>query len=107
MGYIIRKRVSTESFTDLIIKKLGLSIEELKEYQDRAIRDKKNLLQLLIDLGYSEEEIAQIKADYFGFVYDKLVNYIPEDYLLNIFDKNFLKSSNNKTADFREDRQSI
>lgn len=76
----------------LIVKKLGLSLEELKEYQNKAIAEKKNLLQILVEQGYSEEDIAKIKAEYFGFVYDKLTNYIPEDYLLNIFDKNFLKS---------------
>lgn len=92
MGYIIRKRLARESFTDLIVKKLGLSLEELKEYQNKAIAEKKNLLQILVEQGYSEEDIAKIKAEYFGFVYDKLTNYIPEDYLLNIFDKNFLKS---------------
>lgn len=92
MGYVIRKKVAKESFTDLILKNLGLSIEELKEYQEKAAKEKKNLLQVLVEQGYSEEEIAKIKAKYFGFVYDKLTNYIPEDYLLNIFDKSFLKN---------------
>lgn len=92
MGYIIRKRVSKESFTDLIIQRLGISIDELKEFQERAAREKKNVLQILVEQGYSEEEIAKIKAEYFGFTYDRLTNYIPEDYLLGVFDKNFLRN---------------
>lgn len=92
MGYIIRKKVSTESFTDLIIKRLGIDLDELKDYQEKAASERKNLLQILVEKGYSEEEIAKIKAEYFGFTYDRLTNYIPEDYLLNIFDKNFLKN---------------
>ncbi|MEJ5172925.1 MAG: GspE/PulE family protein [Hydrogenothermaceae bacterium] len=92
MGYIIRKKISTESFTDLIIKKLGLTLDELRVYQEKAAQERKNLLQVLIDVGYSEEEIAKIKAEYFGFTFDRLTNYIPEDYLLNIFDKNYLKN---------------
>lgn len=92
MGYIIRKQKSKKSFTDLIIERLGISYEELKSFQEKASSKNKNLLETLIDSGYSEEDIAKIKAEYFGYTYDKLTNYIPEDYLLNIFDKNFLKN---------------
>ncbi|ACD67299.1 MAG TPA: type II/IV secretion system protein [Sulfurihydrogenibium sp.] len=92
MEFIIRKKKIDKSFTDLIIERLGLSLEELKEYQDIASSKRKNLLEILVENGYSDEEIAKIKAEYFGYTYDRLTNYIPEEYLLNIFDKNFLKN---------------
>ncbi len=92
MGYIIRKQKSKKSFTDLIIERLGINYEELKDFQEKASLENKNLLEILLENGYSEEDIAKIKAEYFGYTYDILTNYIPEEYLLNIFDKNFLKS---------------
>lgn len=92
MGYIIRKKKSVVNFTDLIIERLGISIEELKQLQELASEKKKSVLEILVEKGYSEEEIAKIKAEYFGYVYDKLTNYIPEEYLINLFDKNYLKN---------------
>ncbi|WP_051524426.1 GspE/PulE family protein [Sulfurihydrogenibium subterraneum] len=92
MGYIIRKKKSTVNFTDLITERLGISIDELKQLQELASEKKKSVLEILIERGYSEEEIAKIKAEYFGYTYDKLTNYIPEEYLVNLFDKNYLKN---------------
>ncbi|MDQ7055390.1 MAG: hypothetical protein Q9M89_02385 [Persephonella sp.] len=86
------RRVSPEvSFIDLIIERLGLSTEEIQKFQQKAKEQKKSLLQILIEQGYSEEEIAKIKADYFGYKFEKLTNYVPPEDIVNIFSKDFLK----------------
>ncbi len=86
------KRASPEvSFIDLIIERLGLSTEEIQKFQQKAKEQKKSLLQILIEQGYSEEEIAKIKADYFGYKFEKLTNYVPPEDIVNIFSKDFLK----------------
>ncbi len=91
MAVRINKRLSTKSFTELIIERLGITPQKLREYQDEASKQKKSLLQILIENGYSEEDIAKIKAEYFGFSFDRLTNYIPPDFVKEIFDKDFLK----------------
>ncbi|SNZ06691.1 type IV pilus assembly protein PilB [Persephonella hydrogeniphila] len=86
------KRASPEkSFIELITERLGLSPEEIQRFQQIAKKEKKSLLQVLIEQGYSEEEIAKIKADYFGYKFDRLTNYVPPEDIIDIFSKEFLK----------------
>jgi len=88
----INKTPTKKSFSELIIEKLGISEDELKKLQDEALKQKKSVLKILIENGYSEEEIAKIKAEYFGFKFDKLTNYNPPEFIRNIFPKEFLKN---------------
>ncbi|WP_457641560.1 GspE/PulE family protein [Persephonella sp.] len=90
MSVIIKRKIPDKSFIDLIIERLGLSVESIKKYQDIAKRESKNLLQVLIENGYSEEEIAKIKAEYFGYKFDRLTNYVPPEDITEIFSKKFL-----------------
>jgi type IV pilus assembly protein PilB len=87
----INKKLSKKSFTELILERLGISLDELKKFQEIASKEKKSVLQVLVEKGYSEEDIAKIKAEYFGFKFDKLTNYTPPDFIKDIFDKEFLK----------------
>ncbi len=88
----INKNPTRKSFSELIIEKLGISENELKKLQDEALKQKKSVLKILIENGYSEEEIAKIKAEYFGFKFDKLTNYNPPEIIKNMFSEDFLKS---------------
>ncbi|RUM49375.1 MAG: type II/IV secretion system protein [Hydrogenothermus sp.] len=87
----INKKVSKKSFTELITERLGITLEELRKFQEVASKEKKSVLQVLVENGYSEEDIAKIKAEYFGFKFDKLTNYTPPEFIKDIFDKEFLK----------------
>ncbi|WP_029523275.1 GspE/PulE family protein [Persephonella sp. KM09-Lau-8] len=87
----IKRATPEKSFIDLIIERLGLTPEEIREYQLKAKENRKSLLQILLEQGYSEEEIAKIKAEYFGYRFDKLTNYIPPEDIIDIFSKDFLK----------------
>lgn len=88
----INKRPSEKSFAELIMERLGLSKEEFKQIQDEALKEKKSVLNLLIEKGYLEEDIAKIKAEYFGFKFDKLTNYNPPEFIKDLFTKEFLKN---------------
>ncbi|NPA16788.1 MAG: Flp pilus assembly complex ATPase component [Aquificae bacterium] len=87
----IKRTAPEKSFIDLITERLGLSPEEIQRFQQEAKNQKKSLLQILIEKGYSEEEIAKIKADYFGYRFDRLTNYVPPEDIIDIFSKDFLK----------------
>ena len=87
----IKRKTPERSFIDLIVEKLGLSTEEIQKFQQIAKEKKKSLLQVLIEQGYSEEEIAKIKADYFGYKFEKLTGYVPPEDIVEIFSKEFLK----------------
>ncbi|WP_456400111.1 GspE/PulE family protein [Persephonella sp.] len=91
MSITIKRKIPDKSFIDLIIERLGLNLEDIKKFQEIAKRENKNLLQVLIDNGYSEEDIAKIKAEYFGYKYDRLTGYVPPDEITEIFSKKFLK----------------
>lgn len=92
MSIKIVKTPSRKSFEELIIERLGISEEELRKLQDEALKQKKSVLKLLLEKGYSEEEIAKIKAAYFGFQFDKLTNYNPPEFIRELFSKEFLKN---------------
>ena len=87
----VKRALPEKSFIDLIIERLGLSPEEIQKFQSLAKQEKKSLLQILIEQGYSEEEISKIKAEYFGYKFVKLTNYVPPEDIVQIFSKDFLK----------------
>ena len=87
----VKRALPEKSFIDLIIERLGLSPEEIQRFQSLAKQEKKRLLQILIEQGYSEEEISKIKAEYFGYKFVKLTNYVPPEDIVQIFSKDFLK----------------
>jgi len=87
----VKRALPEKSFIDLIIERLGLSPEEIQKFQALAKKEKKSLLQILIEQGYSEEEISKIKAEYFGYKFVKLTNYVPPEDIVQIFSKDFLK----------------
>ena len=87
----VKRALPEKSFIDLIIERLGLSPEEIQRFQSLAKQEKKSLLQILIEQGYSEEEISKIKAEYFGYKFVKLTNYVPPEDIVQIFSKDFLK----------------
>lgn len=90
MSITIKRKIPDKSFIDLIVERLGLQLEDIKKYQSIAKKENKNLLQVLIEHGYSEEDIAKIKAEYFGYKYDRLTNYVPPEEITEIFSKKFL-----------------
>ncbi|WP_457644472.1 GspE/PulE family protein [Persephonella sp.] len=90
MSVTIKRKIPDKSFIDLIVERLGLQLEDIKKYQSIAKKENKNLLQVLIEHGYSEEDIAKIKAEYFGYKYDRLTNYVPPEEITEIFSKKFL-----------------
>ncbi len=90
MSITIKRKIPDKSFIDLIVERLGLQLEDIKKYQNIAKKENKNLLQVLIEHGYSEEDIAKIKAEYFGYKYDRLTNYVPPEEITEIFSKKFL-----------------
>ena len=92
MSVKINKNPTKKSFAELIIERLGISEEELKKYQNEALEQKKSVLKILLEKGFSEEEIAKIKAEYFGFQFDKLTNYNPPEFIKELFPKEFLKN---------------
>lgn len=88
----IERKVSGKSFQELLMEKFQLSEEDLKKLQAESLKQKKSIIKLLHDLGYSEDEIASLKAEYFGFKFDKLSNYHPPEIIKKLFDKDFLKN---------------
>jgi len=61
------KRPLGKSFEELLIEKGLLTKEKLQELLARATKDKKGIEQLLLESGFSEEKIVDVKAEYHGY----------------------------------------
>lgn len=92
MAVKIVKGSVSKSFQDLLYERLGIDDSELKRLQEEAFNKKKTLFKLLGEKGYSDEDICKIKAEYFGYKFDKLTDYTPPEFIRELFTKEFLKS---------------
>lgn len=61
------KRPLGKSFEELLIEKGLLTKEKLQELLTRVTKDKKGIEQLLLESGFSEEKIVDVKAEYHGY----------------------------------------
>ncbi|MCX7738837.1 MAG: GspE/PulE family protein [Hydrogenothermaceae bacterium] len=92
MSVKVVRNVSTRSFQEILKERFGIDEQELKKLQEESLTNKKSLLKILLDKGYSEEDICKIKAEYLGYRFDKLSDYEVPGFVKEFFSKEFLKS---------------
>ncbi|MBA4349494.1 MAG: type II/IV secretion system protein [Thermodesulfovibrio sp.] len=61
------RKPSGKSFEELLIEKGILTKERLQEFISRSAKEKKSIIQLLLESGVSEEKIATVKAECLGY----------------------------------------
>lgn len=64
---MIARKPSGKSFEELLIEKGILTKERLQEFISRSAKEKKSIIQLLLESGVSEEKIAVVKAECLGY----------------------------------------
>jgi type IV pilus assembly protein PilB len=64
---VIARKPSGKSFEELLIEKGILTKERLQEFISRSAKEKKSIIQLLLESGVSEEKIAVVKAECLGY----------------------------------------
>ncbi|MEW6215309.1 MAG: GspE/PulE family protein [Nitrospirota bacterium] len=69
------RRLSGKSFEELLVERRLLTKERLQELLTRVIKEKKDIEQLLLETGFSEEKLAIVKAEYIGYEFVDLSSY--------------------------------
>ena len=72
---MIVRKPSGKSFEELLIEMNLITKEKLQELYARVVKEKKNIEELLIEAGFSEEKLASVKAGYLGFKLVDLTAY--------------------------------
>lgn len=80
---MVIRRPTGKSLEELLIERGLLTKERLQEFTTRATKERKNIEQLLLEAGFSEERLAAIKAEYLGYELVDLSSYpqTPSDLL--------------------------
>jgi type IV pilus assembly protein PilB len=72
---VVLRSPSGKSLEELLIENKLLTEERLQELSARAIKEKKNIEQILSGSGFSEEKLASVKAEYLGYEFVNLSSY--------------------------------
>lgn len=64
---MIVRRPTGKSLEELLVEKGILTREKLQDFISKSIKEKKNIEQILIESGFSDEKITIIKAEYLGY----------------------------------------
>ena len=72
---VVLRSPSGKSLEELLIENKLLTEERLQELSARAIKEKKNIEQILSGSGFSEENLATVKAEYLGYEFVDLSSY--------------------------------
>jgi type IV pilus assembly protein PilB len=72
---VVLRSPSGKSLEELLIENKLLTEERLQEISARAIKEKKNIEQILSGSGFSEEKLATVKAEYLGYEFVDLSSY--------------------------------
>ncbi|MGB9715328.1 MAG: GspE/PulE family protein [Thermodesulfovibrionales bacterium] len=69
------KKPSGKSFEEFLLERKLLTKERLQELYSKVIKEKKTIEQILLEAGFSEEKLTELKADYLGFEFADLSSY--------------------------------
>jgi type IV pilus assembly protein PilB len=72
---VVLRSPSGKSLEEVLIENKLLTEERLQELSARAIKEKKNIEQILSGSGFSEEKLASVKAEYLGYEFVNLSSY--------------------------------
>lgn len=64
---MVLKKTSEKSFEELLIEKKIITQEKLQDLVAKSSKEKRNLEQILIESGLSEDKIIPAKAEYLGY----------------------------------------
>lgn len=83
---MVLKKTSEKSFEELLIEKKIITKEKLQELVGKSSKEKKNIEQILLDSGLSEDKIILAKAEHLGYEFLDLSSYPqpPENLLKQI-----------------------
>jgi len=69
------RRPTGKSFEELLVEKGILTRENLQDFLAKSAKEKKNIEQILLESGLSDEKIAAVKAEYLGYEFVDLSQY--------------------------------
>jgi type IV pilus assembly protein PilB len=69
------RRPTGKSFEELLVEKGILTREKLQDFLAKSAKEKKNIEQILLESGLSDDKIAAVKAEYLGYEFVDLSQY--------------------------------